>query len=320
MPDLKDFGTKVEVDLVNTNFETVETIEGWFLGETPRGLYLALDPDANVVRLLPRGTWGRIFYQRDVGKAPFVAPDYDQKVEAIETLARELEEPVGAALDRVDHNRIKRLAATIHDTKARLEEYRSEEYRYRPINVSQLPPYEHFVTARNTHAEVLDEVRRSGLEGVLREHTTSLRQVISRDTLPQMDAQVVSPAELDEMIRLTRDRDLLSETDFGRQWVYQPVTINIQVGGTLPQPPAESMTSEQEPDHMRSVTGWIKVLSGSALVVTNIGAGIVAGIVFGLPTLGWGTVPIALGVAGSVHTGLTGAASAFQDIHTPPKQ
>ncbi len=71
---------------------------------------------------------------------------------------------------------------------------------------------------------------------------------------------------------------------------------------------------------MRSVTGWMQVLSGGALAVTNLGAGVVAGIVVGLPTLGWGTVPIALGVANSTFTGLNAAADALRGIYTHPEQ
>jgi hypothetical protein len=310
----RDYGKKVRVELKGTG----EAVEGWLLEETPRGLYLSLDPDGKVIRLVQQDTVRVIFDIRDVGKAPFVPPDHEENAKKIEDLAKKIDRPVRDALDRLDHNRTKRLAVTIRDTLDQLEGYRFEESK-RDIPGTELPPYGLFVSARNTHAEVLDEVRRSGLEDVLRANASSLRQVISRDTLPQMDSEAVPLAEVDEMIKLTREQDLLSETDFGRQWVYQPITINIQVG-VPPQPPTGPATPKHERDHIRSVTGWMKVLSGGALAVTNLGAGVVAGIVVGLPTLGWGTVPIALGVANSTFTGLNAAADALRGIYTHPEQ
>lgn len=52
MDNASDYGVRVKIDL-----ETGEHVEGWLLGEKPRGLYLSLDPDGKVVRFLPRGTW-----------------------------------------------------------------------------------------------------------------------------------------------------------------------------------------------------------------------------------------------------------------------
>src|SRR5450755_3147123 len=112
MENASDYGTRVTIDL-----DTDERVEGWLLGETPRGLYLSLDPDGTVVRMLSRDTWSGVIYQRDAGKARFVTPDHEQTVEMIKTHVQDIEEGVDAALERVDHNRTKRLAATIYDTR-----------------------------------------------------------------------------------------------------------------------------------------------------------------------------------------------------------
>jgi|GEM_PF-6515316 len=297
MPDLRDFGTKIRITL-----KTGEPVEGWFLGALPHGLYLAMDSSANIVRFFPDNTWVAIHYLREADKAPFVPPDHEQQVMVMEALAEALAEPVRAALGRVDHNRIKRLAIDLLNTRRTLEHL---------LPTKQLEPhpfYEPLVIARNTHMHLLDEVRSSGLEDLLRKYAMPLRQAISRETLPQIDAQVLSLAEIDEMIGLTREQDLLSDADFGRQWIDQPISIliNIQI---------DSQREETStPDHVRLATGWIKVLAGGTLAAANLGIGIFAGVVAGLPTLGWGMVPIGIAIAESVFTGLNAAADALRDM------
>ena len=312
---MRNRGRKVEVDMAEG------TIEGWMYGEVPTGLYIALDTDAKNIRFIREGQYTRVYYPREGVIARFVAQEPSNLVQAVDQLASQLAEPMAAALDRVDHNRVKRLGSAIQGTRAELQAIGSLRGQVPlPPSMDMTNVYESLVRARNTHVNVLDELERSGIAQILRQHQTAIKQVVSESTLPQVDAQVVSPSELQNLIQAAQGEPLPANTDFGRQLSNQPINVTIgsvaigtvNIGTTTP--PQENQEDVQS-GFWRTVGGWGKVLLGSGLVVANMGAGVSVGLVMIATTLGLGTVPVAVALATSIYTGAKGTVDALTEMH-----
>ena len=302
-----DFGTKVEVRLASG-----ERVQGWMMGETSLGTYLALDPAARTIRFIPRAERGGVYYAREEAKANFVPADQESAEQAIRSLAERLRGPMGAALDRLDHNRIKRLGKEIHETSLVFENLLYEAHSV-PAGHWQLPAWP-IVTAGNIHAQLLDELERSGMEAILAQNSTALRDVISRTTLPQIEAEVASDKEIDEAIQLAREQDYLTGTGFGRRWLNQLMIVNVLAIQAPARPPSPE-SAQAGRGLVRTVLGWTRVLAGGAMTASNAGLGIFGGVIGTLPALGLTTVPVAVGVAGSIFSGLNMAAQALGDLY-----
>ena len=111
---MRNRGRKVEVDV------TGGTIAGWMYGETPTGLYIALDIDAKDIRFIPEGLYTRVYYPQGGEMARFLTQDPPNLALAVDHLTSQLREPMTAALERIDYNHVKRLGTAIRDTSAAL--------------------------------------------------------------------------------------------------------------------------------------------------------------------------------------------------------
>jgi hypothetical protein len=305
---MRDFGTKVEIRL-----RWGEVVQGWLMGETSLGTYLALDPNARAVRFVPRIERGGVHYAREEAKANFALADREPTEQAIRSLAEQLDGPMGAALDRLDHNRIKRLGKEIYETSLIFENLLYEAHSM-PADRWQLPAWP-IVTARNIHAQLLDELDRSGVGAILAQNPAAIRDAISRTTLPQMQAEVASDKEINEAIQLARARDYLTGTDFGRRWLSRPETNNILTVPAAAPPPSPESALTGRVGLVRAVLGWTRILAGGAMTASSAGLGIFGGAVGTFPTLGLTTVPVAVGVAGSIFSGLNMAAQALNSLY-----
>src|SRR5207249_161145 len=145
---------------------------------------------------------------------------------------------------------------------------------------------------------------------VLIEHEKELRQVASPLTLPLHDADMVEPKTLLDMLERVRESPAnLAESQLGRTDLerLQPQTLIA---------PQESPIdrSGKRWSRIRSLTGWAQVAMGGALAAADVGLGAAVVVTTGLPTLGVSTVPAAVGIAVSAHTGLNSAVKSLHDM------
>jgi hypothetical protein len=191
---------------------------------------------------------------------------------------------------------------------------RHEEY----LELGTLMPVVRIVDA---HKELLDELVRSNVDEQLIKHGVVIRRGIYPSTIPQIDGYISTSYDLNQLILLAREQDRLSKTALGRMYLEKISAEDIlefeerrQKAQSKPEKtddPAQKMAKR-----MKKVAAGIKIVVGGCLAVTNIAVGSLGGVIAGLPTLGLGTVPVAVGVATSTYTGLNAASDGLKDLAT----
>ncbi len=299
---LREHGVAVTVSL-----KSGEEIHGWLYADNAMGVYVSLDRKGHTIRFIPAGDWDSVSYQHESERATFRTSGELQ--ETVDKLFDHLRAPMRHALDRVDHNQIKRIQARLIDARQQFA---------RPLRTNELALV---LDTRSSYGYLLDELEASGLASIIIENETELRQVASLFTLPLLDVALASRSELDHLLtELRESKTTLAELDLGRK------DLDRLQPEVLVSPPASSEHSEPEPvararrsrrpgwGLIRGLTSWAQVALGGALAAGNVGIGTVVVVTTGLPTLGLTTAPAAIAIAASVYTGLNGAAKSLHDL------
>jgi hypothetical protein len=189
---------------------------------------------------------------------------------------------------------------------------RHKEY----IQLEKLMPVVRIVDA---HKELLDELVRSNVDEQLVKHGSVIRRGIYPSTIPQIDGYISTSYDLNQLILFARERDNLSETALGRLYLEKISAADILEFEERRQ---KAQSKREKTDdralktakRMKKMAAGIKIFVGGCLAVTNITVGSLGGVIAGLPTLGLGTVPVAVGVATSTYTGLNVASDGLKDL------
>jgi hypothetical protein len=115
------------------------------------------------------------------------------------------------------------------------------------------------------------------------------------------------------MIEDARTNDQLTETDFGKRLLKQITPERLQE--------FEAKAATKNKPHwgltaLKLIAAGGKLTIGGGLAAVNISAGVFALVTSAVPTLGLGTVPAAVAIAGSTVTGLNSGCDALRDIAT----
>ncbi|HEY0072963.1 MAG TPA: hypothetical protein VGB77_02600 [Abditibacteriaceae bacterium] len=319
---MADRGSRVHVNLRNG-----DVVDGWVYGESLLGKYIALDPNAEIIRFIPDGTWQSAHYDHS-NPARFnsiIDNQYTSPVRGIRA-SESLRNRAANALDKVDYNRVRRIHAKFetlqdqfygpYDSMA-FQEHRLEDEQHTLLDVA--------LELRSTYSELVEEVRRSGLSDVLLEDAEEIQQFISNEGLPIMDYWMLREMRhrdeafflLESMIYLARHTNLLAETNLGT-YPLQGLDPG-RIARHIDEQEAETQQEEESspwPKRLKMTAAIGKVAVGGSLAAANICAGAFAGVVSALPTLGVGTVAGAVGVATSTYTGLNAACDGLKDLAT----
>jgi hypothetical protein len=288
------YGVRVTVDL-----HRGKPVEGWLVGETALGLYVALDPEGENVRFVPSGKYSHIAYDHD---APRAAEGFAQIAkERIDAFVETAGKSLTRALDKLNYGRLRYLGNRFRDADNMPEsEHPNDDLlRYLPL--------------RQDYIQLLDELSDAGVLEVIVEKGDEIRDLVSPATMPAIDAEVVHPMRLRGIMENARKTNLVSLTRGGRQYVEQ--ITSERVIAAIRQP-AETVDRQKKrlPKYLRLIGASGKIVVGSSLTVANVSLGVMAGVVGALPTLGLGTVAAAVGIATSTYTGLNSACDALKDL------
>jgi hypothetical protein len=292
---MRELGIHVVVTL-----KSGERIEGWLRGEDDLGLYVALDVDGKHIRFVPYSVWSGTFFQHDRERAHFVSSDHDKKLQVIEALERETRKPVADALDRIDLNRINRISLASRDLDWKIRRFEHDQFDHgRPERELAGLVAEADRARRGLSAELA----KSGLEQLIRVHSSEIRQITSRETIPRLDG--VLSHEIDEDITRVRERGYKGIAD-------APVRISdlaIMESISLARTKTKVAERPEPSGSFATALKWVNVgtmlAGGSVLASGNILVGAIAGATLSAPTLGLGTVAAYLGLLTSVYTGVT---------------
>jgi hypothetical protein len=312
MPGYDEIGRHANIGL-----KTGEVLEGWLYAEGPYGFLISLDLEGRTIRFVPRDLFDWGGFAGPGADLPTASFRKDQLLDAIGKLGDDLNHPLTEALKRVDQNNLRRLGDRLQRSRTQLGFAQQELELDEAENVSQTEAIVLIMHASEIHRELLDELQLSGVTAVLHEHRQRIREVVSRDTIPLIDAQS-SHRHLDELIQLAVEQDRVSETRFGETYLIKlaPTAIlNARVNEESGEEhPKKDKQSERSALRLKKIAAAMKITAGGSLTAVNVGVGCIVGLLSALPTLGLGTVAAAVGIATSAYTGLNAASDGLKDL------
>ena len=304
--DQKDIGVRCSVLLSGVE---PEILSGWVYASNMQGFFLSLDQDGKDIRFIPIESLKDTDYDYKAERARFSIVD-DSTKNLINELNAAISVPMNHALDRVDHNRVKRIVRDLRTDTATLTKLLTHATSKEIEHIESLVR-----RARDSHEVVLDEIFASGLADVLRERHGPIRAIASPNTLPQEDAAWGRETATQAVTDL-HETDRLSSTNLGRDLLAAlPREAMRRPRNEADMPPDMLRNAASiKPDSVKAISAGLEIFSGAGLAATNLTLGVVSGLVGTLPTLGLGTVPTAVGVGVSVFTGLNWAAKGLREV------
>lgn len=311
---MEEIGRQIEVLLKDGSCVT-----GWDFGKSPLGIYVALDRDATEIRFIPEGMWqSATFYYADIIDIKstikdFYAQDIERKYKDDSSI-KELSTDLIHSLDRTDFNTIRKLSRDFEKHRQKLEGH------YDFLSIDNIE--ENLTEAINTvletrylYIQLLNELEKSNLTTILDKYS----EVLRKSDIPLYDWYIYERLQgkfhLESMLFKARNEPTFTE-DGGKRQLEQlkpEVIIDSLRSQELQN---DNIFKSKWPKRLRIVAATGKIVVGGSLTTANIAAGLLAGIVTTLPTLGIGAIAGAVGVATSAYTGLNAACDGIKDFAT----
>jgi hypothetical protein len=296
-------------------------IEGWLWGETPQGLLVAVDKAGKDIRLIRCRAFDSTTYHRE-DKADFAVQNAEDIADKINDLDEKLDESLRSALANVDHIRldqiIRQARATSRDIRfsadRRYSESRtSEDMDFRSAKVEE---------AIRSYERLHDELDRARIFALLERFQTDIANMPQEYTLPEVDLALPEHSSLhDEAAAIPtywHSRDIERRL---REIEQRQLDLTIRSASTGHH--VEEAVARPRRDRGRTLR-WIgasmRVLSGTTLTAANGLLGLSAGFAGTLASVGAIAVPVAVGVAVSMHTGVTQVLDGMEKIGVLQKE
>jgi hypothetical protein len=211
-------------------------------------------------------------------------------------------------LDHVDYRRLRRLGVQLRDIPSPRDDW-------------DIPPssLQGWVESYAATIESVQISESSGLLALLAETSDEIRQVLSIEALPALDAQIVEPKELEELIERAKAKDRFKDFDFehfmssapSKEEVARALVVQINVSTSWRERPKVDKPAGFKRLQVGALIG--KAATGGALAVANLSLGVLGGLSV-VPGIALTSIPIAAGLVTSTYTGLAAAFDAVEKI------
>lgn len=211
-------------------------------------------------------------------------------------------------LDHLDYRRLRRLGAQLRDIPGPRDDW-------------DIPPssLQGWVESYAATIESVQLSESSGLLRVLAEASDEIRQVLSIEALPALDAQIIDPKELEELIERAKAKDRFKDFDFehfmasapSKVEVARALVVQINVSTSWSERPKVDQPTGLRRLQVGALIG--KAATGGALAVANLSLGVLGGLSV-IPGIALTNIPIAVGLVTSTYTGLAAAFDAVEKI------
>jgi len=211
-------------------------------------------------------------------------------------------------LDHLDYQRLRRLGVQLRDIP-------------RPRDDWDVPPssLQGWVESYAATVESVQISESSGVLALLAGASDEIRQVLSIETLPALDAQIVDPKELEELIDRAKAKDRFKHLDFekfissapSKEEVARALVVQINVSTPWAERPKVDKPAGLKRLQVGTLIG--KAATGGALAVANLSLGVLGGLSV-VPSIALTSIPIAAGLVTSTYTGLAAAFDAVEKI------
>jgi hypothetical protein len=282
-----------------------------------------LDKEGRDIRFIKHGDWLGIGYDHE-DKAVFALEDARNIEESIFKTNNLLNSSFRFALLSLDHSLLTRTvicATRLRDELLMQDRHFSPDYSEPDIGESE--DLREFRAARvddtvRVYQRLHEELHRVGIVDLLERHQSEMKIIPPEYALPQADfaaASITDPLpdgglgladhwqrrRLGEELRLINERRIL--------FIVRNVSAAPR-GAEKPEQPRQADGGR----FSRWLSASIRVAAGSALTAANGLLGASVGFAGTLATVGMTTVPVAVGVAVSMHTGVTQVADGLEKI------
>jgi hypothetical protein len=308
---------------VVVTLRTGDSVSGWLFAETPLGIYVALDREGQNVRFVPKDRWGGTSYSYDdVVEFLRTPDDLNRASDGHRHASKKLAEAAETALERFDYNAIRRVYTDLAHQASRFRGWQGG-FTFVRTSEEDATLGDVAVTVRTRYVDLLRELERCGLDRVLEERSDELRAIAHHYGLPYFDLAFAGASEdeqrfvLEGFLLSLRDHDLVRELDFGRLVLPRVTNLALALLPDVEEPLIEERPGKEGdnvPRRLRKAAAVGRVAVGSALAAANVTAGVFAGIVAALPTLGLATMAGAVSVVTSTYTGLNAACDGLKDL------
>ena len=217
----------------------------------------------------------------------------------------------GGILDRLDYRRIRRLGVHLRDIPS---PHPHDDWDIDPSSL------EGWIMSYASTVETVQIAHVSGLLPLMKENSEEIRKLLSLETIPALDAQIVEQKELEELIAHAKEQDRFKDFDFEQfsskaptgEEIARVIVVQQGVYGWDDRPKVDKSVGLK-----RLQVGALigKAAIGGALAVGNLSLGVLGGLSV-LPAISLTNVPIAVGLVTSVYTGLAAAFDAIEKIAT----
>jgi hypothetical protein len=213
-------------------------------------------------------------------------------------------------LDHLDYRRLRRLGVQLRDIPTPSEDW-------------DIPPssLQGWVESYAATIESVHIAHTSGLLALLKESSDEIQEILSVETLPVFDAQVVGQKTLEALVEHAKAEDRVKTFDFERfasaapsqEEVARALVVQINVSTPYQERPKIDKGAGLKRLQVGALIG--KAATGGALAVANLSLGALGGLSV-VPAVSLTNIPIAAGLVTSAYTGLAAAFDAVEKIAT----
>lgn len=232
-------------------------------------------------------------------------------------LETKYEQPVREIMKRLDRNKIRRLARDLPNRSlAQLTKLK----RSPTVDASQVVKV--ILEVRKGHVELLDQLKRSGAEELLQKRDEQLRSLVSLETIPKLDLEMLPKGELNRSLEKAHDQKL-AESGFGRTQLNDltPHRIEEIVDQRLAEKEAKPRAKRGDKRRLKKVfVGWGIVAVNVGLAAANLAMSIGPMLNPTIPSAAGTDIGQPFSVMNSVHAGLTGALAALLLMPEKPEE
>lgn len=214
----------------------------------------------------------------------------------------------GGILDRLDYTRLRRLGVQLRDIPKPREEW-------------DLPPssLQGWIQSYAATIETVHHAQSVGLLPLIKKNSEQIRDILSFETVPSLDADLVGEEVLAALIEDAKKENRFKELDIElflsktptREELAQALRVQLDVTIRFDERPKVEERVGLKRLQIGALIG--KVATGGALAVGNISLGVLGGLSF-LQAVSPTNVQTAVGLVTSAYTGFSAAFDAIEKI------
>ena len=319
LPSLDQVGGRIEVS-TRDHGEVV----GWIRGAVPGGLLIALDREGRDIRLVRNITSSRYDPKDRAEFAVANAEEVDKKLNDLNRALKSRLDQSFAALDTRPLQRFSERAPVLMDEIHRSLTER-EDRRYRFAEETPADNLVDYLSARGDevtelHADIFYELERSKIADTVGEFGNELSRLPLNHALPYFDSELVGGWRImEEKESIKREVWTPAQhlkTLNSAQRVRAQLLSNAVFRSTQPRDRSKRREEKSERQERRDFSKWtgasLRAIAGTSLIAADATFGVTAGLMSTITSIGLTAVPVYVGVATSIYTGLVQAADALE--------